>query len=85
MEKDKHYKAELEKLLHRVARIEGQVRGIRKMIEDDRNCRDIVTQVAAVKEAVAGLGAEVLKNELICRQKEKKKVDEKYLKSLFKF
>ncbi|MDR3558810.1 MAG: metal-sensitive transcriptional regulator [Candidatus Pacebacteria bacterium] len=85
MEKGKHYKAELEKMLHRISRIEGQVRGIRKMIEENRNCRDVVTQVAAAKEALAGLGAEVLRNELVRRQKEKKKVDEKYLRSLFKF
>lgn len=74
-----------EKILHRLARIEGQLRGIRKMIEGNENCRDIIVQINAAKAAVAGLGAEVLKNELICQQREKKKVDENYLKSLLKF
>ena len=85
MEKGKHYKSELKKLLHRAARIEGQVGGIRKMLEEDRNCRQIVTQIAAAKEALAGLGAELLRTELVCRQKENKKVDEKYLRNLFRF
>ena len=41
--------------LRRLARIEGQVRGIAKMIEDDRYCIDVVHQVQATKAALSGL------------------------------
>lgn len=41
--------------LRRLARIEGQVRGIAKMIEDDRYCIDVVRQVQATKAALSGL------------------------------
>jgi len=39
-------------LLKRLARIEGQVRGIARMVEDDRYCIDVLTQISAVQKAV---------------------------------
>lgn len=42
-------------VLVRLKRIEGQVRGIQRMIEDCRDCRDVVTQLSAVKAAVGSL------------------------------
>jgi DNA-binding FrmR family transcriptional regulator len=50
-------KAALTKRLHR---IEGQVRGIERMVEDDRYCIDILTQVGAVKTALESLAFKVL-------------------------
>jgi CsoR family transcriptional regulator, copper-sensing transcriptional repressor len=50
-------KAALVKRLHR---IEGQVRGIERMVEDDRYCIDVLTQVGAVKTALESLGFELL-------------------------
>ena len=50
-------KAALKKRLHR---IEGQVRGIERMVDDDRYCIDILTQVGAVKTALESLGLEIL-------------------------
>jgi len=50
--------------LKRLARIEGQVRGVAKMIEDDRYCIDVVRQVQAVKAALAGLEKIVLDDHL---------------------
>lgn len=44
----------------RLKRIEGQARGIRAMIEDDRECLDVMQQVSAVKSAVSSLSAEML-------------------------
>ena len=44
----------------RMSRIEGQVRGIAKMIEDDRYCIDILTQVAAAQSALDAVGLELL-------------------------
>jgi DNA-binding FrmR family transcriptional regulator len=49
-------------LLKRLRRIEGQVRGIEKMIENNRDCVSIVTQLAAVRSGVEGIGALVLNN-----------------------
>lgn len=50
--------------LARLRRIEGQVRGLHKMVEEDRYCADILTQVAAVQEALRGVGRELLRNHL---------------------
>ena len=47
-------------IVKRLRRIEGQVRGIQKMIEDEKNCVDILTQVAAVRSAVNKVGGLVL-------------------------
>jgi DNA-binding FrmR family transcriptional regulator len=44
----------------RLHRIEGQVRGIERMVEDDRYCIDILTQVAAVKTALESLAFQLL-------------------------
>lgn len=48
----------------RLARIEGQVRGVAKMIEDDRYCIDVVRQVQAIKSALSGLENLVLEDHL---------------------
>jgi DNA-binding FrmR family transcriptional regulator len=46
------YSAEKTKLLNRLRRVEGQVRGVQRMVEDDRWCPDILVQVAAVQAAL---------------------------------
>ncbi len=48
----------------RLRRIEGQVRGLQKMVEDDRYCADILTQIASVHEALRGVGRELMRNHL---------------------
>ncbi|MEI8306974.1 MAG: metal-sensitive transcriptional regulator [Chloroflexales bacterium] len=48
-------------VLLRLRRIEGQVRGIQRMVEEDRDCREIVTQVTAVKSALASVNGQVLR------------------------
>jgi DNA-binding FrmR family transcriptional regulator len=50
------------RLLQRLARIEGQVRGIGGMVGDDRYCVDILTQVAAVKSALDAVAMQLLEN-----------------------
>ena len=52
-------KDSLKKRLHR---IEGQVRGIERMVDEDRYCIDILTQVGAVKTALDSLGFEILED-----------------------
>jgi len=44
----------------RLRRIEGQVRGIEKMVEDDRYCMDVLTQIGAVSKALESVALEVL-------------------------
>ena len=50
--------------LKRLRRIEGQVRGLQKMIEEDRYCADILTQISSVQEALRGVGRELMRNHL---------------------
>lgn len=58
-------------LLKRLKRIEGQVRGIEKMIVDGRDCESLVTQLAAVRSAIESVGALVLNNYMkLCFRKD---------------
>jgi CsoR family transcriptional regulator, copper-sensing transcriptional repressor len=54
------YAPDKEQLVKRLARIEGQVRGISRMIEDDRYCIDILTQLGAVDTALEAVALKVL-------------------------
>jgi CsoR family transcriptional regulator, copper-sensing transcriptional repressor len=51
-------------LLHRLSRIEGQVRGIARMVESERYCIDVLTQLRAVQAALGRVESEMLKNHL---------------------
>jgi len=51
-----------EVILKRLKRIEGQIRGIQKMLVEDRECESLVTQLAAVRSAVESVGQLVLTN-----------------------
>lgn len=73
-----------EKIVNRISRIEGQLRGVRKMVEEKKECIDVITQITAIREAVSMLGIEMLKNDFVCKWEGKSKIDEKYLKSLFR-
>lgn len=53
-----------EDLLKRLRRIEGQVRGLQRMIEEDRPCQEVVYQAAAVKAAVVQVAMTILSNQL---------------------
>ena len=50
--------------LKRLRRIEGQVRGLQRMVEEDRYCPEIITQIASVQEALRGVGRQLLRNHL---------------------
>jgi len=50
--------------LKRLRRIEGQVRGLQKMVDEDRYCADIMTQISSVHEALRAVGRELMKNHL---------------------
>jgi len=48
----------------RLRRIEGQVRGLQKMVDEDRYCADIMTQISSVHEALRAVGRELMRNHL---------------------
>jgi DNA-binding FrmR family transcriptional regulator len=50
--------------LTRLRRIEGQVRGLQRMVEEDRYCADVMTQIASVHEALRSVGKELMRNHL---------------------
>ena len=50
--------------LKRLRRIEGQVRGLQKMVEEDRYCAEILTQISSVHEALRGVGRELMRNHM---------------------
>ncbi len=62
MKIDDEVKADLQR---RLRRIEGQVRGIQKMLDEDRGCRDVVTQLAAVTKAMEQVGFKMLASGLV--------------------
>lgn len=51
-----------EALIKRLKRIEGQVKGIQKMVEDERYCVDILVQIAAIRSAINKVGTIILEN-----------------------
>lgn len=52
------------KLLNRLRRVEGQVRGVARMIEEDRYCIDVLTQLRAIRAALTRVETEMLKAHL---------------------
>ena len=50
--------------LARLRRIEGQVRGLQKMVEDDRYCAEVLTQISSVHEALRAVGRELMRHHL---------------------
>ena len=53
-----------ERNVKRLRRIEGQVRGLQKMVEDDRYCADIMTQISSVQEALRSVSRALMRNHL---------------------
>lgn len=51
---------EIKKLVNRLNRIEGQIRGIRNMVEEDRYCVDIITQISSVQSSLNAFNKELL-------------------------
>lgn len=57
-------------IVTRLKKIEGQIRGLQKMVTEERECMDIITQLAASKAALESVAASVLRNyAVICAQK----------------
>ena len=60
----KHTDADMDAIIKRLKRIEGQVRGIIRMIEEDKNCEEILIQIGSVKAALHKAGQVVLEGHL---------------------
>ena len=60
----KRTEEELRKLSNRLSRIEGQVRGVRGMVEKEAYCTDILTQVSAIQSALNAFSRELLANHI---------------------
>ena len=58
------YTATKPQLQTRLRRIEGQVRGLHKMVEEDRYCADVMMQISSVHEALRAVGRELMRNHL---------------------
>jgi len=77
------YMKDAENLKNRISKIKGQVEGIERMIDENRDSIDIVQQVVAVNSALKNLGIEILKDETATCVNDKEKF-EVLLKNLFK-
>lgn len=70
-------------LTNRLSKIKGQIEGVERMIDEDRDCLDIVQQIVAVNSALKKVGIEILKNETSTCVTDKDKF-EVLLENLFK-
>ena len=72
--------ADKKKLMNRLSRTEGQIRGITKMIEENRDCREIVIQLAAVRAGVDRvINLIVTENLMSCVMSDTDEIDKKQL------
>ena len=55
---------EKKQIISRLNRLEGQIKGVKKMIEEDRYCNDVLIQLSAVKNSVKSLSSHILENHL---------------------
>lgn len=58
------YHSDKQQVLARLRRIEGQVRGLQRMIDDDTYCIDVLTQLAAISKGLQGVGVHLLHEHL---------------------
>jgi len=71
-----------EAVLKRLKKIEGQIRGLQKMVTEERDCESIVTQLAAVRSAIDSAGALVMNNYMKLCFRQSSEVDTAILGSL---
>jgi DNA-binding FrmR family transcriptional regulator len=59
-----HPHPQRESVLKRLARIEGHVRAVKRMVEEDKDCPDVLVQIAAVRSALNGVGRLILEDHM---------------------
>lgn len=57
-------KTEIDKILNRLRRVEGQVRGLQRMISEDKRCEEVLTQLAATRAALDWVGVYLISNRM---------------------
>jgi DNA-binding FrmR family transcriptional regulator len=55
------------RVLHSLRRVEGQLRGIQKMVDEERSCDDVLAQLVAAHAAIGRIGTDILMHEFGCR------------------
>lgn len=76
-------KDEVQDLIHHLSRIEGQVRGVKNMVEEDRYCVDIITQVSAIVASLNSFNKKLLSNHIkTCVVKDIREGDEQVVDEL---
>ncbi|WP_294375660.1 metal-sensing transcriptional repressor [uncultured Clostridium sp.] len=63
-EHHKHHHEEKKQVLNRMSRAIGHMQGIKKMIEEDRDCSEVLIQIAAVRSAINNIGKIILKDHI---------------------
>ena len=61
---EKHQHKQTKNIIHRLARIEGHVRAVKSMVEEGRDCADVLMQVAAVRSAIDKVGRILLEDHI---------------------
>lgn len=61
---DKHQHKQTKNIMHRLARIEGHVRAVKNMVEEGRDCADVLIQIAAVRSAINRVGRILLEDHI---------------------
>ena len=64
MEEHAHKHQQTKSVLHRLARVEGHVRAVRNMVEEERPCTDVLVQIAAVRSALDKVGRILLEDHI---------------------
>lgn len=87
-------KSDKEAIIKRLRRIEGQVKGIQKMVNEEKYCVDILIQIAAIRSAIDKVGGIVLENHMKgcvknsidnCDHEETEKVVDELIQTMLKF
>ncbi|MDO4355457.1 MAG: metal-sensing transcriptional repressor [Clostridia bacterium] len=60
----RHHHENSKAIINRISRTIGHLEAIKKMVEEDRDCSEVLTQIAAVKSAVNNIGREILKDHI---------------------
>ncbi len=64
VEGDQNHHQQTDNVLKRLARIEGHVRAVKRMVEEDTPCPDVLVQIAAIRSALNGVGQIILEDHL---------------------
>ncbi len=60
----RHHHENAKAIINRISRTIGHLEAVKKMVEEDRDCSEVLTQIAAVKSAVNNIGREILKDHI---------------------